>query len=367
MQCTNILLLGLTIIFIMYVDAYYLTNPVKLFLGVYMDDLGSLAMDGDKAREMLALISEKDPHDLLKWEIDFPLSNNQFIPFLGTQIRIDEKGVLHSKYYRKPQKKNITLHFNSHHSMTTKIQTVKNFYLTAEKCSSSAEYEEESKCVVDNLLECNGYSNPRSYIKYRAPKLYTDPSGRDNTGNNTPSDCVTLTLPFISDTVTNNIRRYIVSHKLPIRVIFKPGVTLKELLCSSRPQDKLVCNNDECFICPNFVTDKHRCTIMGAVYKVICNICGEYYVGETSRTLHERLSEHRRYANNPTSKSYKEECLAKHYAACHPGIKADLSFDVLDREMSTVRRKVKEAFYINKMKPDLNDKEECRAVERFLI
>ena len=142
---------------------------------------------------------------------------------------------------------------------------------------------------------------------------------------------------------------------------------MKELLCSSRPQDKLVCNNDECFICPKFVIDKHHCTIMGAVYKVICNMCGKFYVGETSRTLHERLSEHRRYANNPTCRSYKDECLAKHYASCHPGIKADLSFDVLDREMSTVRRKVKEAFYINKMKPDLNDKEECRTVERFLV
>ena len=100
---------------------------------------------------------------------------------------------------------------------------------------------------------------------------------------------------------------------------------------------------------------------------VTCRICWLEYVGETFRTLHERLGEHRMYANNPTCASYKNECLAKHYASCHPGMPADLKFDVLDREMNTVLRKIKESFHISKRKPALNDREECKAIERFLV
>ena len=350
-----------------YVDVYYLTHPVRLLLGVYMDDLGSLAGNREEAREMVDRIAEKDPHGLLKWELDFPDSVGQFTPFLDSQIRIDEDGKLHFKYYRKPQKKNITLHFLSHHSMSTKVQTVKNFYSTAKLCSSSDEYVEESRGIVDKLLESNGYSSPRSFIKYKPPKLFTNPLEKTNRVPGTRSDYVNLSLPYISETVSTNIRRYIISHNLPIRVIFKPGVILRDLLCSSRPQDKNRCNNDTCLICPNFVNDKLHCMIMGVVYLIICNICSKAYVGETGRTLHERLGEHRQYANNPKCNSYKDECLAKHYVTCHPDIPADLKFEVLDREMSTVLRKIKEAFYISKIKPELNDKEECKSVERFLI
>ena len=69
--------------------------------------------------------------------------------------------------FAKKQKKDITLHYLSHHSFQTKVQTIKEFYRTAEASSSSPEYAEESKVVIDRLLRCNGYDNPRQYIDYR--------------------------------------------------------------------------------------------------------------------------------------------------------------------------------------------------------
>ena len=148
-----------------YIDVHYLSSPVSLFLKIYMDDLGSLAGSKEDAVEVLDRIAEMDPHKLIKWEIDFPGSDQDFVPFLSTQIKVDEYGRLHYKYYRKPQKKLITLHAESHHPASTKFQTAKNFYKTAKDCSSSDVYVEESFEVIDKLLLANGYNDPREFIK----------------------------------------------------------------------------------------------------------------------------------------------------------------------------------------------------------
>ena len=112
---------------------------------------------------MFQSISEQDPDNRLKWEVDFPKSNSDSVPFLETGIRIEEDGEISNKFYRKSQKKNITLHFKSHHTMKTEVEVVKNFYITAEKSSSSPELVEESKHIIDNLLRCNGYTDPRLF------------------------------------------------------------------------------------------------------------------------------------------------------------------------------------------------------------
>ena len=127
----------------------------------YVDDAGSLANSKEEALRIVESISNEDPDQLLKWEVDYPENSQEFTPFLDTQIRIDEQGTLHHKFYRKKQKMKITLHANSHHDEGTKVATIKNFYKTAAHCSSTPEYKEESMKIVDNLLVNNGYQDPR--------------------------------------------------------------------------------------------------------------------------------------------------------------------------------------------------------------
>ena len=62
-----------------------------------------------------------------------------------------------------------------------------------------------------------------------------------------------LKLPYLSDNVSNKIRYYVKSRKLPVRIIFTPGNTLRQMFCSSRPFDKPSCvlgNPKKCQICP---------------------------------------------------------------------------------------------------------------------
>ncbi len=161
-----------------YTDIHYL----PLFYKRYVDDAATLARSEELAIEFFNSIAQQDPDGRLEWEVDYPESEETFTPFLSTQIRLDTEGNIHSKFYRKKQKKRITIHFLSHHSFQTKVEVIKQFYKTAEASSSSSEYAEESKAEIDHLLRCNGYSNPRQYINHRlkgiGPKSDSDKSKR---------------------------------------------------------------------------------------------------------------------------------------------------------------------------------------------
>ena len=161
--------------------------------------------------------------------------------------------------------------------------------------------------------------------------------------------------------------KFIKNKRLPITVVFLPGIKLKELFCASSPYDRRQCVNSSCLICPRLTTDRVDCSKMAPIYKITCNLCHQTYIGESSRSLHDRLSEHLRFANNPTCRSYKEEALAVHYNTLHSGQSADLTFELIGSESNTIIRKIQEAHLIFTLKPEINDKEECVLLQRFLI
>ena len=144
-----------------YLDTTYISTPY----GKYIDDAFTIVSCEKDAIELFNSIANQDPDGLLNWEIDFPKSPGDYIPFLGTLVSIDTDGGLKFRYYRKSQKKNITLHAKSYHPLRTKVEVARNFYVTAEKSSSSSDLAEESKLSIDNLLRCNGYEDPRSFIE----------------------------------------------------------------------------------------------------------------------------------------------------------------------------------------------------------
>ena len=339
-----------------YTDVYYLNSSVKLFYGRYVDDSGSLAKTKKDALSILQHIANQDPDHRLKWEIDYPETSDTFIPFLDTEIRINDSGIVHYRYYRKPNKKNITLHALSHHPQSTKVNTIKNFYNTAATCSSTSEYTEQSKQKIDHVLRCNGYSNPRSNENTRI-KSFNKPNNHEK--------CVYMKIPYLSENISRSITQFVNSHNLPIKVIFTPGTKLFNLLCSSRPYDKPKCRLSNCNICPCLVN--FDCSVKCPIYKITCNLCDDIYIGESCRSAGERLSEHLRFASNPNSKSYQNEALAIHYRLKHQNCNPNLSFEILKTERNTLRRKITEASYILNLQPKLNDKEECKMLDRFLV
>ena len=84
---------------------------------------------------------------------------------------------------------------------------------------------------------------------------------------------------------------------------------------------------------------------------ITCQLCNDIYIGESSRTVHDRLSEHLRFANNPIAPSYNEEAMAVHYRQKHMGATANLKFELIKTESNTVFKKYMRRFIFVKKSP----------------
>ena len=352
-----------------FTDISYISVPY----GRYIDDAYTMTrtVQLQAATNYFNSVADQDPDNLLKWEIDFPNNNMEYVPFLGTQIRVDTDGTISHKFYRNSQKKNITLHYNSHHPLKRKVEVVRNFYKIAERSSSSQELAEESSTVIDHLLRCNGYANPRLFreTNVRRPKLgylETDCFILFQVEGVKKDETVCLKVLYISEFVSYEILRFVKRRGFKVSVTFTPGRKLQDIFCKSRPLDGLKCTSNNCNIC-QMLEDNVSYETSHPVYMITCNLCNEVYIGESSRTLSHRLSEHLRYARNPNSTNYRDEALAVHYRDQHAGLQPSLSFKLLAVELSTITRKISEALYIQRFNPRLNDKEECVTLIRFLI
>ena len=337
-----------------YTDTRYL--HIAQHFKLYIDDGCGIVTSRSEAEMFLQAIANKDPDGKLSWELEFQADGDTWIPFLNTEVKITADGNVKTRLYRKPQRRKITLHAKSHHPSSMKTNTIKNNFADARKISSGEEETEHSLAILHNVYRSNGY-------RYTDLNEESFPLG-NSTSLKKPG---ILCLDYVSEEVSNRIRNFIRKCKLNIRVIFLPGRKLRNVFCSSRPYDHQKCVNSKCSICPRITTKGKNCLVKNIVYKIICNICKQTYIGESSRTAHQRLGEHLRYAKNPLTRSNSEMALAVHYIKEHNGCEPDLSFDILTIQPNTHRRKIYEAMFIYQQEPQINLRDELKNVEKFLI
>ena len=82
---------------------------------------------------------------------------------------------------------------------------------------------------------------------------------------------VTLKLPYMSEEISSSITKFIRRKKLPIAVVFLPGIKLNDLFCSPRPHDKRQCTISSCQICPKITTETVDCSKICPIYRIRCN------------------------------------------------------------------------------------------------
>ena len=83
------------------------------------------------------------------------------------------------------------------------------------------------------------------------------------------------------------------------------------------------------------------------VYKVTCNACSSIYVGQTSRHVTTRISEHRK-KDSPVGQHLVEYCGTTH----------NVKWEILDACRGVEKLMTIEAIYIKKQKPQLNKRDE---------
>ena len=69
-----------------YIDPFYIQNPISIFYGRYVDDSGSLARSKEETKTNCDMISNMGIDGKIRWEVEYPEDDNQYIPFLDTEI-----------------------------------------------------------------------------------------------------------------------------------------------------------------------------------------------------------------------------------------------------------------------------------------
>ena len=92
------------------------------------------------------------------------------------------------------------------------------------------------------------------------------------------------------------------------------------------------------------------CNTRNLIYVMICEGCGEQYVGETSNPLKTRMTVHRQQIRTPELRQLN---VSKHIAECGNGSFKIFPIYKMNTE-STIDRRNKEHYFINCLKPSLN-------------
>ena len=90
-------------------------------------------------------------------------------------------------------------------------------------------------------------------------------------------------MPFSSNEINGIVRRALKRHGINARVVNPRLQTVDQLYQKQRPAAKYKVRK-----CP---VPQLNCTATFVVYQVKCNLCGNTYIGSTSRQLHYRAKE----------------------------------------------------------------------------
>ena len=158
-----------------------------------------------------------------------------------------------------------------------------------------------------------------------------------------------------------------------IRITEEAGTPLWRQLSSSRLDDEGVCGRTDCETCRQPDERKLDCFQRSVVYESACAIChpggikvkpgdkmiqdGEgIYVGETSRSIYERTSEHHEKARSMDEGSF----MVKHWFTSHPEEEEQpgFRFRVVGKFKDCLTRQLKEAVRMGHRPGNLNSKGE---------
>ncbi|EYC40117.1 hypothetical protein Y032_0628g833 [Ancylostoma ceylanicum] len=319
----------LAIIYLDHIEKASLTKGI-IFYKRLIDDVFVI---GSTYAELTTTLANSNSEDVnIKFTIEEP-SRDGFLPFLNTKVRICN-GRPDIRWYRKRSSENIILHSRSAHPTYMKVNVVRNLIKTSERIAAGVSDTDET---IQRILFDNGYSSGKmtTWRPYSAP------------------DWLALVLPYVNEQLAKRVNTIVKKSQLPVRLIFRPPPTLKEILTSSRLYED-GCVEEGCRYC----IDQKICNLRGTVYMIKCKGCGHRYIGESGRPLRKRLDEHRRAFERP--QTYPKNSFSRHRTTVHTRDSApEFEVVVLHRHLeNTLHRKIMEAREIKRYQPEINNREE---------
>ena len=288
-------------------------QPIAKVWKRYVDDTFVIWPHGrEKLNAFLQHMNSLHPNISFTMEIE----KDHKIAFLDVMIE-RENNRLKTTVYRKPTHTNLYLNFRSNHHPRIKFGIVQCLKHRAKKICSEETVETELE-LLSKVFVANGYPQKkvRELMNKEDKKIKRDPSVNDS---EVEGKKLLLVLPYIQG-LSERIAR--TCHQLNVRTAFTSRPTLRNLLVDVKGKPP----------------SESR---LGVVYSIPCN-CGRVYIGETSRSLDVRRSEHKRAVKSMDSKN----AIAVHIIE---NMDHQIQWEdsrVIEFEKNWYKRRVKEALWI---------------------
>ncbi len=276
----------------------------------YVDDTGTI-IKTSHIDSFTAHLNQVHPNIKFTSEVE----HNGELPILDVLICRKDDGCLKFKVYRKNTHTDHYLQFDSHQPLEHKLGVIRTLTHRAKSVVSEEEDLSDELDHLRTVLSVSGYTK----WSWQAPSSNKRKPQPSREKKQKPKGHVTL--PYIQG-VTEALCRKI--RKAGVAAHTRPHDTLRRRLV--RPKD-----SEEA---------QKKC---GVVYHLSCAQCDSQYIGETERSLHKRLQEHRRESSpvghHMIEKTHKLD---------------DQNIKVIDRESRWFERGVREAIHIRAQSPSLN-------------
>ena len=286
---------------------------------IFVDDTFIVIKSAHK-RSFLDHINSLDQH------IQFTSEDSKIdvsMPFLDILVN----GSLRTAVYRKPTHTDLYLHWESHHTTSSKYSVVVTLHHKAKTiCSSPQPLQQEEDHLFKVLTKCKHPAWALNWVKIKTKTLAQNNKrkGANNSVNTNRNKQNPYIVVHYYKGLSESLKKACSKHWL--QVYFKGGITMKNLLVAPKDKDPILKKS-------------------GVIYRYKCDRveCDEEYIGESSRTFGEKFKEHQK-APSP---------IYDHYNITGHNISID-NFSIVGREDQNLIRTITEALYIRVSNPSLN-------------
>ena len=279
----------------------------------------------EQSQNLLQHINSQDPH------IQFTVEPTQqdSLPFLDTLVTIQPDNTFSTTGYRKPTHTDQYLHWDSNHHITAKQSVFNTLAHRAKTVSSSQDsMDKELEHIKTALKHCQFPSWALNQWHHKFTQSNQQSSSTTNTArNNNTTDSTknkaTIVVPYTPNTSEKFKKLY---KRKGIQVHFKGTNTLRTAL--GNPKDK-----------------DPKANQRGIIYHYQSPHinCPSAYIGESGRTLDDRVKEH-----------FKAPSPIHLHSNTSGHLMDPNQFNIVHKEINSHYWTIKEAMFINVQDPPLN-------------
>ena len=201
------------------------------------------------------------------------------------------------------------------------------------------------------------------YAEYRSDRERRESRNekkRDWYKNDKKYDSVMFVQPTEGSELKKRVQQIAKKNGVKLKVVEKAGQTAKKVLQRSNPFGRKRCSRDDCIVCES--GKPGECRNRGCGYQLMCKEDRKKYIGQTGRSVYERVREEVQDWRDKSEKSP----LWRHSELHHGGGEFEMEVKVMDKNFGRPsRRMIAESVMIEQLKDSeaMNGKQEWTYVK----